>query len=74
LKKIRQIMKVRAFSNKTKTQLCMASMAHWLNVSFLSGGARVHCSSPGKYNIFKLGLPPSHENAGGLSLAGHLEK
>ncbi len=32
------------------------------------------CSSPGKYNIFKLGLPPSQdENAGGLELAGHLE-
>ncbi len=36
------------------------------------GGA---CSSPGKNNIFKLGLPPSQEkNAGGLELAVHLEK
>jgi hypothetical protein len=36
------------------------------------GGA---CSSPGRKNIFKLGLPPSQdENAGGLELAGHLEK
>ncbi len=31
--------------------------------------------SPGKNNIFKLGLHPSQdENAGGLELAGHLEK
>jgi hypothetical protein len=35
------------------------------------GGA---CSSPGKNNILKLGLPPSQdENAGDLELAGHLE-
>jgi hypothetical protein len=33
------------------------------------------CSSPGKNNIFKLGLPSSQdENAAGLELAGHLEK
>jgi hypothetical protein len=33
------------------------------------------CSSPGINIIFKLGLPPSQdENAGGLELAGHLEK
>ncbi len=48
----------------------------------IMGGA---CSSPGKFNIFKLGLPPSQdENAGlwylvtnlarHLKLAGHLEK
>jgi hypothetical protein len=34
----------------------------------------VACSIPGRFIIFKLGLPPSQdENAGGLELAGHLE-
>jgi hypothetical protein len=38
----------------------------------IRGGA---CSNPGKFSIFKLRLPPSQdENAGGLELAGHLEK
>jgi hypothetical protein len=41
----------------------------------LSGKARVHCSIPGKNIIFKLGLSPSQDQkAGGLELAGHLEK
>ncbi len=48
----------------------------------IMGGA---CSSPGKFYIFKLGLPPSQDEnagplylvtnlAGHLKLAGHLEK
>jgi hypothetical protein len=38
----------------------------------IRGGA---CSIPGKNIIFKLGLSPSQDQkAGGLELAGHLEK
>ncbi len=60
LKKIRQNMNVRMLSNKTSSKNCV--QLPWLigivSTFYQGGGA---CSIPGKYNIFKLRLPPSQD-------------
>jgi hypothetical protein len=51
----------RVVKKNLKYKFSIASIAH----CFLSGGA---CSNPGKYNIFKLELPPSQDDNAGLYL------
>ncbi len=75
---------MKEFLNKTKTQLCIASMAQWQSVSFQSGVVRV----PAQANTIYLRLGFLHHKlkmlacnwylitnlAGHLELVGHLKK